>query len=581
MRRRLSAIIAADMVGFSRLMAADENGTIARQKAHRSALIDPKIAQFGGRIVKTTGDGLLIEFPSSVDAVQCAVEIQETMSEREREVSEENRIQYRIGINLGDIVIDGDDILGDGVNLAARLEGIAEPGSICISDVVYQNLQGKLAEAFSDPGRPKLKNIPREILVWRWSAAVREKTGAKKPTPSLKLPDKPSVAVLPFTNMSGDSEQDYFADGITEDIITELSRFRALFVIARNSSFVFKGQALDLAEVGAKLGVGYLVEGSVRRANERVRVTAQLIEVESGAHVWAERYDRDLEDVFQVQDEVVRSITAALAERVSNFEAERLSRRAVPDLQAYDLILRAHARIAMWTGEHYREAQSLLIRAIELDPQCAQAYGSLAWCKAFLAWFEGETLTPIKEAIDLGKQALELDQRILEAHTGLGWAYLLSGKGKTALRHFEMATQLNPNSATAKLHLGYCKVVQGDPKGGLEDMEMAMRLNPLCPDWYYESLGEGLYMIGDYEGALDAFRRMNQMAAWTHGYIAATYAQLGQMEEAEVELEKFRCGISNDHTAEYYILELDLPMYGDPKVRDRWLEGYRKVGLKV
>ncbi|MDX1402665.1 MAG: adenylate/guanylate cyclase domain-containing protein, partial [Kiloniellales bacterium] len=327
MERRLAAVLAADMVGYSRLMAKDEAGTIARQKRHRADLIDPKIAQYGGRIVKTTGDGLLVEFASVVDAVQCSLEIQAAMPKREADQSEDRRIRYRIGINLGDIVLDGEDILGDGVNVAARLEGLADPGGVMISDGVYQNIQGKLQVSFQDLGLLSLKNMERKVRAWKWvDAAVSDKNSLHS-GPPLTQPEKPSLAVLPFDNLSNDPDQEFLADGIAEDVITELSKFKSLFVIARCSSFAFKGQALDAKEISHKLGVRYVVEGSVRRSGNRVRITAQLIDANEDKHIWAERYDRDLEDIFSLQDEVTVAVVSAIEPQLSFSERKRALRK--------------------------------------------------------------------------------------------------------------------------------------------------------------------------------------------------------------------------------------------------------------
>ena len=311
MERRLAAILLTDMVGYSRLMGLDEEGTIARQKAHREEIIDPNLSAHGGRIVKTTGDGLLVEFPSVVDAVKCAVEVQEVMAGRDTDVPDDRRIQYRIGINLGDIVIDGDDILGDGVNVAARLEGLAKPGGVCISGTVYDQLAGKVDFDFEDAGEQAIKNVPRPVRVWHWHTGqdVRRSNDVSEPP---ALPNKPSIAVLPFDNMSGDPEQEYFADGMTEDIITELSRFEDLFVISRNSSFAYKAQQTDAKAVAHELGVHFILEGSVRKAGQRVRITAQLINGQDGGHVWAERYDGALEDVFDLQEQVTSQVVGSI-----------------------------------------------------------------------------------------------------------------------------------------------------------------------------------------------------------------------------------------------------------------------------
>jgi TolB-like protein len=581
LERRLAAILAADVVGYTRLMSEDETGTLARLKSLRKELVQPKIMECQGRIVKVMGDGLLAEFASVIKAVQCALDIQQSMAGREAGVPDERRVRLRIGVNLGDIIVEGSDLYGDGVNVAARLEGLAAPCGICVSGKVYEEVKNKLSATFECLGEQAVKNLPEPIRVYRW-------TGVPSATPSsigrdeasLSLPDKPSVAVLPFTNMPGDPAQEYFSDGITEDIITELSRFALLFVIARNSSFVFRGQATDVSDVGRKLGVRYVVEGSMRRGGGRVRVTAQLIDAATGSHVWAERYDRDLEDIFAVQDEVVQAIVATLAQRVSAAEVERKRRRPVADLAVYDLILRAQYHMGIWTHEDYGKARDLLEKAVHLDPNCAQAHGTLAWCSAYLTWFEGESETPVKAAFDAGKRALSLDPRIVEAHSGLGHAYLLSGEHKQALHHYETAVRLNPNNANATCHLGYCRAMTGDLQEGLELLRRAMRLNPYHPDWYRECYGEGLYMTRDYAGAIEAFNRMSHKAPWTHYFIAACYAQLGRDSEAREEMRSFRNAAKQGYSAEDYIA-MDLLIYGEESIKDHWLDGFRKAGLDV
>jgi adenylate cyclase len=581
LERRLTAILAADVVGYSRLMGEDETGTLERLKSLRRELVQPRIAERKGRIVKLMGDGLLAEFPSVVEAVQCAVDIQGSITEREVDLLDESRIHLRIGVNLGDIIVEGSDIYGDGVNVAARLEGLAAPGGICVSGKVYEEVGKKLPIAFEDLGEQAVKNIPEPIRVYRWCGVPPSpSTGREKQEVPLPLPDKPSVAVLPFTNMSGDLEQAYFSDGITEDIITELSRFDMLFVIARNSSFCFRGDAIDVSEVGRKLGVRYVVEGSVRRSGNRVRVTAQLIDATTGNHVWAERYDRDLEDIFAVQDAVVQAIVAALAQRVSAAEVERTRRRPATDLAVYDLILRAQHHMGIWTNEDYVKARELLEKAVDLDPNCAQAYGTLAWCSTYLTWFEGESQVPAKTAFDAGRRALSLDPQIVEAHSGLGNAHLQAGEHEQALHHYETAARLNPNNAHVILHLGYCRAMVGDLEQGLKLLRRAMRLNPYHPDWYRESYGEILYMRRDYAAAVDAFNRMSHKAPWTHYFLAACYAQLGRDAEAQKEVQSFRDVAKEGYSDQDYI-GMDLLVHGDPSIKDHWLEGFRKAGLEV
>jgi adenylate cyclase len=382
--RKLAAILAADVAGYSRLMGADEEGTLRTLKRHRAELIDPKITEHHGRIVKTTGDGLLVEFPSVVDAVRCGAEMQLAMAARNRETPEERRIEFRLGVNLGDVIVDGGDIYGDGVNVAARLEGLAEPGGICISRAARDQVRDRLDLELEDLGEQNVKNIARPVRVFR----VVLESGGGPPASALELPDKPSIAVLPFANMSGDAEQEYFAEGISEDIITELSRFNSVFVIARNSSFTYKGRDVKVQEVARDLGVEYVVEGSVRKAGNRVRVTAQLIEAASGNHLWAERYDRDLEDIFAVQDEVTQTVVATVAGRLEAAEMERTKRKPTERLAAYDYLLQGkdlHHRV---TKEANAEGLEMLEKAIELDPDFAEAHAWLA-CTLGQSWARG------------------------------------------------------------------------------------------------------------------------------------------------------------------------------------------------
>src|SRR6516162_7099617 len=393
--RRLAAILAADVAGYSRLMGEDEEGTLAALKAIRRELADPRIKEHRGRIVKTTGDGLLIEFASVVDAVRCAVEVQREMAERNADVPPHRRIEFRMGINLGDIIKDGRDIHGDGVNVAARLEGLAEPGGICVSRVVRDQVRDKLAFSFEDMGERQVKNIARPVRVHR--ILLGERSSLSEPAigtstkPPLALPDKPSIAVLPFQNMSGDPEQEYFADGMVEEITTALSRIRWLFVIARNSSFTYKGQAIDVKQVGRELGVRYVLEGSVRRAGQRLRITAQLIDAVADAHLWADRFDGSLEDVFDLQDQVAISVAGVIEPTLQAAEIRRSSHRPTHDLTAYDLYLRALALTFSWEKDAIIPALDLLERAIERDPGYGAALAQAARCHQDLHVSTGPT----------------------------------------------------------------------------------------------------------------------------------------------------------------------------------------------
>jgi TolB-like protein/class 3 adenylate cyclase len=381
-QRRLAAIVAADVVGYSRLMGRDESGTLARLRAHRTDLIDPAIAAHGGRIVKTMGDGLLLEFPSAVDATRCAIEVQMAMAVRNADVPEGERIVFRIGLNLGDIIIDGDDIHGDGVNVAARLEAEASAGGIVLAGAVHDAVSGRVKATFEDLGELSLKNIERPVRAYRVrveGAAALAPVAVPAPADvPLALPDKPSIAVLPFQNMSGDPEQEYFADGIVEDIITALSRFKSLFVIARNSSFTYKGKAVDIKQVGRELGVRYVLEGSVRKAAGRVRITSQLIDAGNGAHIWADRFDGTLENIFELQDHITERAVGAIAPKLNQAEIERAKRKQVQNLDAYDCFLRGLAHSYIVTKEAQEEASRLFFRAIELEPDYSTPYGLAA-----------------------------------------------------------------------------------------------------------------------------------------------------------------------------------------------------------
>ncbi|TMJ44918.1 MAG: adenylate/guanylate cyclase domain-containing protein, partial [Alphaproteobacteria bacterium] len=458
--------MAADVAGYSRLTGIDEEGTHVQLKDCLRAVFHPSIAEHRGRIVKTTGDGMLAEFGSVVDAVRCALAVQLGMAERNTDLPQEQRIEFRIGINVGDIILDGGDIFGDGVNVASRLEGLAEPGGICLSDDAQRQVRGKLDVAFEDAGEQRLKNIARPVRVFR----VRPSGAAANARPVLALPDKPSVAVLPFQNLSGDPEQEYFADGMVEDIITALSRFRNLFVISRNSSFTYKGHAVDVKQVGRELGVRYVLEGSVRKAANRVRITAQLIDAASGTHLWADRFDGALEDIFELQDQVTESVVGAIAPKLEQAEIERARRKPTESLDAYDYYLRAHASIHPWTREGNEEALKLFYRAIELDPGFASAYGMAAWCcfqRKVSGWMQ-----------DRGREIAE--NAVALSAAGFVLAYVV--RDMTAgVPLIDRAVALNPNLAWAWLYSGWARIWLGRPDAAIEHLAHAMRLSPLDP----------------------------------------------------------------------------------------------------
>ncbi|HLZ66183.1 MAG TPA: adenylate/guanylate cyclase domain-containing protein [Aliidongia sp.] len=477
--RRLAAILAADVVGYSRLMGADEAGTARALRGHREALW-PIVTAHGGRIVKTIGDGVLLEFPSIVAAVECAAGIQALMAARNAEAPADQRMLFRIGVNLGDVLVEGDDILGDGVNVAARLEGLAEAGGICISEDVHRHVEGKIDVGFVDMGVHQLKNIARPVRVYR--ARLEQIAPQRSPGPA--LPDRPSIAVLPFENLSGDPEQEYFTDGIVEDVIIALSRMRWLFVIARNSSFTYKGRAVDAKQIGHELGVRYLLEGSVRKAAKRVRITGQLVDAASGVHLWAHRFEGGLEDIFDLQDQVTASVVGAIGPKLEQAEIERAQRKPTENLDAYDYYLRGMAAVHHWSREANNEALRLFYRAIELDPEFASAYGMAARCysqRKASGWMV-DRAQEVAETERLARRAAALgkDDAVALCTAGIAFAYVL-GERDHGDALMERGLALNPNWASAWLFSGWGKIWLGEPELAIEHVERAMRLSPQDP----------------------------------------------------------------------------------------------------
>jgi TolB-like protein/class 3 adenylate cyclase len=480
-QRRLAAIVSADVAGYSRLMGRDESGTLAALKALRQEVIDPQIASHGGRIVKTTGDGLLLEFPSVVNAVRCAVEVQTAMADRAAGVAEDRRIAFRIGINIGDIIVDGDDIFGDGVNVAARLQEIAAPGGICISSRVHEDVRDRLNTAFDNGGTQTLKNIARPVQVWRWQPGTAEPP-KPAPTPTaLPLPDKPSIAVLPFQNMSGDPEQEYFADGVVEDIITALSSFKSLFVIARNSSFTYKGKAIDIKQVGRELGVRYVLEGSVRRSAGRVRISGQLIEAATSAHLWAEKIDGELSDVFELQDHITARVVSSIAPTIERAEIERLKQRPTNTTDSYDTYLRGMALVYQ---QRYAEARSLFKKAVEYDPEYAAAYAQSAFTYSLEQSFRGIMPTSKIRADALRDVDIALsitnDDALVLARCSHPLAYVCQQFDRAALLA-ERAVTLNSSLSTAWNLRGWISLMLAKPEQAIDSFEKVIRLSPLDP----------------------------------------------------------------------------------------------------
>jgi adenylate cyclase len=548
--RRLAAILAADVAGYSRLMGADEEGTLAELKTIRRELSDPKVKEHRGRIVKTTGDGLLIEFASVVDAVRCAVEVQRAVAERNADVPPDRRIELRMGINLGDIIRDGRDIYGDGVNVAARLEALAEPGGICVSRVVRDQVRDKLAFAFEDMGEKQVKNIARPIRVHRivfgdGASVSAHATGTSAKTP-LELPDKPSIAVLPFQNLSGDPEQEYFVDGIVEEVTTAIARLPWLFVIARNSSFAYKGKSPDLRQVGRELGVRYVLEGSVRKAGNRVRITGQLIDTTTGAHIWADRFDGALDDIFELQDRVASSVVGAIEPKLRQSEIERVARKPTESLDAYDLHLRALAHFHKYNEEAIRRAIALSKQALMIDPSYPPAAAMIGWCSMYqkAAGWGPLSESEVAEAVRLAGQAIETGKEDPDTlWMGGQTISYLTGDHAAAAGAIDRALILNPNSAHAWMARGYISYYQNHPGLGTEAFERAMRLSPLDPLNYFCSSGLALTHIaaGQYEEAMEwADQSLRELPRYVPSVRIKVIlcAHLGRMEEAHHWLER-------------------------------------------
>ena len=530
--RRLAAVLAADMVGYSRLMEVDEAGTLARLKTHRIELIDPAIAKNRGRIIKTTGDGILVEFQSVADAVMCAADVQRRMVRRNLDVSPARSIQFRIGINLGDVIVEDDDIFGDGVNVAARLEALAEPGGICVSGAVRDQVGDRLDDiAFEDIGDQSVKNIARPIRVFRvrLESAATAPEAMKDAGVATTLSRKPSIAVLPLANMSGDPEQEFFADGLTEDIITELSRFRDLLVISRNSSFVHKGKAVKVQEVAREFGVDYVLEGSVRKAGDRIRVTVQLIDAATDLHIWAERYDRKLEDIFAIQDEMTCAIVATLPGRVEAATHDRAKRKQTGNMAAYECVLTAKVLHHRSIREDNAEAQRLLDRALALDPNYAHAH---AWkgCVLGQMWTYGwcadrdATLQQVVAELEI---ALALDDNDSDVHRILAALSLTSNDHDKAAYHQERALALNPNYDLVVVQQGELLTWLGRPEEGIDWIRKAMRLNPYHPERFWNHLGRACFCAEKYAEATEAFSRITRPDHTHHAFLAATFAHMG------------------------------------------------------
>ncbi len=583
-RRRLAAIVATDVVGYSRMMSRDEAGTLSRVKALHVEFLHPKITEYGGRIVKTTGDGTLIEFPSAVDAVSHAVDVQSSIKEHNAGLPEDEQIHIRVGINLGDVIIEGDDIYGDGVNVAARLEGIAEPGGICVSSIVNESVGSRVAVAFKDGGEVTVKNIDRPIRVWKWhpdndpvTQEPRQRLGQ-----SVELRhDQASIAVLPFDNMSGDPQQEYFSDGISEDIITDLSKIGGLTVIARNSSFAYKGKSIDVRTVARELGVTSVLEGSIRRAGNRVRINAQLIDAASGAHLWAERYDRDLTDIFAVQDEVTRHIVDALKVKLSPGEAVRIAAAPTRNLEAHDLFLRGRQllRGRRWNREIFDRTVGFFIQAIEHDPDFGDAYAGLAIAHVldFQNHLTGDPAA-LETAAHFAAVAIEKSPDLPNAHFAVSNVAIWQRNLEKAKQETETAMALSPNDAFAYSQRGHIEVYMGTPLQAIPFLERAIRLDPGFAQQSIHFVGMAYLAGGKYEAAAATFRERIRLAQETdasRGLLISALGHLGEIDEAQrvwAELKQ----VNPNYSFAAHLARLP---FTNPADAERIREGFARTGL--
>jgi adenylate cyclase len=581
---KLAAILAADVVGYSRLMGDDETGTLERLKALRNELVQPNIIKRGGRVVKLMGDGMLAEFPSAVEAVQCAIDIQTAMADRNGKLSENENIIIRIGINLGDLIVDGSDIYGDGVNVAARLEGLAEPGGICISGKVHAEIRSTLGAAFQDLGDKVVKNIKDPVRAYRWvDGSSTSLLGAAHAEFAPTAPTKPSIAVLPFHNMSGDPDQEYFADGISEDIITALSKVHWLFVIARNSTFAYKGLAVDVMRVARELGVRYVLEGSVRKATNRVRITAQLIDAETGNHIWADRYDGDLADIFALQDEITTKVVAAIEPKLLTAEGFRSARRSPEDVGAWDMVMQANSLFWRLTQTDGETAILILRRTIEHYPDYAPAHSMLAFMlllSSHMGWSSEVMQVNLAEASALAIRATELDESDPWAHLALGYVAFFERRTDAAAEEFQRALDLNPNFAAAHGYFGFALSHDGRSDEAIAHCERAIRMSPHDPQnvIFNAGLAVAHYLAERYTDAVGFGRKAVQLRnGWTGGHrtYVASLAQAGQIEEARAALARLKELQPNISIAWF---ERYIPYTPGPMAR--FLEGMRKAGLQ-
>jgi adenylate cyclase len=582
--RRLAAVLAADVAGYSRLMGRDEERTLAQLKTFRKTLVDPGIATHRGRIVKTTGDGMLVEFASAVDAARCAVEVQREMAKQNTGVSPELRIEFRIGIHVGDIIIDDNDIFGDGVNIAARLEGIAEPGGVCISDDAHRQIRGKIDVAFDNIGEQTLKNIAEPMRAWRIrpaSAPAIRSSSSSIEVQDLALPDKPSIVVLPFDNMSAEAGQDYLADGIVEAITAALSCIRSFFVIARSSAFTYKGRATNARDIGKELGVAYLLEGSVQKAGNRLRIIVQLIETEGGAHVWSSRFDGAIEDFFDLEDRITEQVAGALQPSIRIAEIERSRRKRPQDLGSYDFTMRAMPHVWALEKEESAKALELLEKALAIDPKYPLALSLAGWCHAQRAvynWVDDIAGSQVK-ARSLAERAAEMssDDPIILAVLGTVHTFVRSyGTARVLL---ERAVALDPNGAWAWTRLGWLETYTDQPQKAIGHFERALRLSPIDPMNFnnYVGIGSAHIVAQEYDEAAAFYRRALEErpnASWIYRNLASSLSGAGRVEEAKQAFAELM-----RRYPDLTISKFKQAMVFSPAVLNRMAENLRKLGL--
>lgn len=577
--RRLVAIFAADVAGYSRLMERDEVRTLRTLTTHREVM-DKLIAEHGGRIANTAGDSLLAEFPSAVNAVQCAVAVQEALAQAGHDIPDEHRVQFRIGVHIGDVMVRGSDLLGDGVNIAARLESIAEPGGVCLSEAAYGAVRRLMPLTFSDLGPQKVKNIEEPVRAFALKA-ISPSAASKERAQSLPLPDKPSIAVLPFRSMSGEPEQDYLADAIVEEIIAALSRFRSLFVIAHSSTFTYKGKAVDVRQVSQELGVRYVLEGSVRRSGNRLRIIAQLIDATMGSHIWTERYDEDVTNLFDLQDLVTEAIVGALEPTITLSEIERAKRKRPDSLDAYDCVMRALP--AVWSQDPQTKAEGLRLaeQAMVLDPTYALPKALAAWCYAQRVTYmtTSDPATNRTKALQLAREAASLDSNDPLVLTVLSAAYNLVGQFELGLTAVEKALTLDPNSAWAWLRSGWSNTYMRRHDTGIEHFQRAMRLSPLDPMRFSALIGIGAayFAKGQCDEAaqwIEKGLRERPDATWGYRLLTAAYAEADRLEEAKQAVARFLDAYPDMTVSK----AVDAAPPSSP-LRGRIAEGLRKAGM--